>query len=186
MKKIKISRPRKIVILSVAVALGFVGLTAYEINELKNLRSRVGTIESKDREAEAFQAEQEEAYENEKINYEIISKSEQEVRVEKAEPYYKDASSTAISYEAKKMIVYKVKVTNSTTWDYDYSEGVIRGKTSSGSLVAPQSWYQIHPDDRQGAETLSLAPGGVGEVYIYLPYSEDITDLHFSDDYSSV
>ncbi len=182
MKKINISKRKALMIGSVVLVISFIGVTIYELQELKGLRARVHSLEYANGE-EARIAEEEnqanQAYEDQKINYEVLSKEEAELRVEKELANTMDAPEQT-EYETKKVLIYKLKVTNNTTEAYDYTEGDVKGKTKSGSLVAPISGYSIHPDDQKGKDSISLAPGGSAEVYVYFDTDEEIVDLYYS------
>jgi hypothetical protein len=178
MKKINISKRKALIIGSVALVIAFVGVTVYELQELKGLRARVHSLEYAKGEEARIAEEENQAYEEQKINYEVISKETADLRVEK-EVVSMDASDQ-IEYETKKVLVYKLKVTNNTSDAYDYTEGDVKGKTKAGSLVAPISGYTVHPDDQKGKDTVSLAPGGSAEVYVYILADEEIVDLYYS------
>ncbi len=173
-KKVPISK-KLVALAPLALIAVLVGLHVYQLQELRGLRARVHTLEY----ARGEQLAQETQYANEKVDYEILSTTQKTVRVEDPNSYKMDQPE--IKYVEKKVNVYKVKVTNNTSWTYDFVDGDIRGKTASGSLVAPESNFAVHPDDRQGPESLSLAPGGSGEVYVYIPADQAITELYYSN-----
>lgn len=176
MKKISLKVPSKKTIALLVLALVFVGIEVYQLQELRGLRARVHSLEA----AQAEQTSAEQASAAEKVNYEILGKTEKTVRVEDYSNYEQQGTATTPTYVAQKVTEYHIKVTNNTSWTYDYAEGDIRGKTASGNLIAPVSFYSIHPDDKQGPETVSLVPGGYAEIYVYIPTNQPIVDLYYS------
>ncbi len=171
-KKLLKSKHLRIAIPLLLIA-GLVALHVYQLQELRGLRTRVHTLEYANNEQQAEEAK----YAEEKVDYEVVSKEPKSLRVEDMSAY--SMTQTEPTYVNKKVIVYRVKVTNNTSWTYDYSEDQIRGKTATGGLVASEGNYMVHPDDRQGPEYLSLAPGGVGEIYVYISAEQNIVDLYY-------
>jgi hypothetical protein len=159
---------------SVILVLAIVGLHIYQLQEIRGLRARVHSLEY----ARGEQLAEEEKYSQEKVDYEVLEKSQATIRVEEYDGSY-DMERAEPRYVEKQVNVYKVKVTNNTSWTYEFMDGDIRGKTANGSLVSPESMYSVHPDDKRGPEALSLAPGGVGEVYVYLSNSQEIVELYY-------
>ena len=178
MTKIKLRRRQIVFLLSGIFIISVVGLTIYELQELRGLRARVHTIEYNGNEAQNQLDAQDLAYQNEKVDYEVISKTTADVRVQDTESY--NENNEEPKYETKKVYIYKMKVTNNTTFAYEYAEGDVKGKTKSGSLISPVAAYSIHPADRRGKDSLNLAPKGSAVVYVYIPADEEIVELYYS------
>ena len=155
------------------LVIGLAALHVYQLQELRGLRARVHTLEY----ARGQELSEEAKYANESVDYEVLSQSQKTIRVEDPSSYTMDM--TEPTYITKNVNVYKVKVTNNTSWTYDFTDGDIRGKTASGSLIAPESNYTVHPEDRQGPDSLSLAPGGTGEIYVYISADQQVSELYY-------
>lgn len=182
MKKINFSKRRVAKFVGIILVIAAVGLAVYGLFELQGLRARVHTLEYAKGDEARQQAEQQAALEQqiaaEKIDYKVLSKTTKTVRV--TEDYYggEYGEASEPTYKEKEVIEYRVKITNNTTYVYDgYSD--IRGKTKNGTLVNPLDYYTIHEDDRKGAASVSLAPGGSDEIYLYMPADKNIEDLYF-------
>ena len=178
MSRLQVSKKQLVAVAVVLVILGFVGVTVYEQFELRGLRARVHTLENSMNDLGMVY---DGATDDLLVNYEQISKESATVRVLDTGAYNKYDDSSEQTYKSRQVLVYKLKITNSTDWQYDYSEGQVKGKTASGQLVEPLFVSDIHPDDQKGSGTLSLAPGGQGEVYVYLPADKGITELYYTD-----
>jgi hypothetical protein len=179
MVKLQVTKKRLAAVAAVLVIAGFVGVTIYEQFELRGLRARMHTLENNVNDlGMVYDGTADES----KVDYEEISKESATVRVvDLGDMNYKYDESTEQTYKSQKVLVYKLKITNDIGWQYDYSEGQIKGKTASGQLIDPLFASDIHPDDLKGSVTLSLAPGGQGEIYVYLPADKGITGLYYTD-----
>lgn len=182
MKKINLNSRRMAIILCCIFVVATIGFTIYELFELQGLRARVHTLEYQRGVDQAEIEEQNKALESEKIDYKEVSKVNESVRIQAGADYYnQEGYPIPATYDTKEVVVYKVKITNNTSYAYDFTEEQIRGKTKSGSLVDPVYRDLIHPDDLKGKDdTLALAPGGSAETYVYFLKSDQVQELFFN------
>ncbi len=178
MKKININRHNTFVFLLSILGIALVGVLIYTLFELRGLRARVHTVEYSRGEELSQLGQQNESFESEKVDLQILSKSSAVVQVEDMDANIQLQPYQDLVYKPQKVQVYKVKITNNTSVPYDYSDVDIRGKTEAGTLVNSISFLSVHPSDRKGNDTLGLAPGGSGTVTIYFPADEEIISLY--------
>lgn len=179
MAPVKLNRRQVVMLLILLLVGAAIGIHIYELQELRGLRARVHTLEYKNGEEYAYYDETS----DEKVDYEVLSKTTKNVRVEDLDNYKEETDET--TYTTEKMYIYHIRITNNTSYAYEYTESDFRGKTKTGSLIYTTSLYGIHPDDRMGKDSFGLAPGGSQEVYVYIPADEEIVDLYFTP-YGSV
>lgn len=172
----KVRKVLKIVLTLVIIALA--GLGFYELrNQFNDINSRIGVLEDTINPTESTG---EATQQSTDVEYKVLSRTEGNVRIEKEQSYGPNQAEPPKVYETKKYYIYKLKVTNNRSDAYDFSSSDVKGKTEAGTLINAID-YGIHPDDLKGKKTsVSLAPKGTAEVYVFIPAEEEVIDLYFS------
>lgn len=170
--------PRRVLI--VLALVGLVGLSTYQLFELRGLRARVHTLESSGYSSWAYENAYIEANGDNEVQYDEVSRTTETLRVIKDYAVY---TEDEVEYEEKELLVFQVEITNNMDWVYDYSDYNVRGKTAEGQLISGIGQYNIHEEDRKGLDSFSLSPGGKATVYIYFETDQGIEELYFDGYY---
>lgn len=169
------NKPAKIA--AAVILLALVGLGIYELQQkYDSVMDRISNVES-----EVNQLNSEATFadgtpiNNDDLSYQELSKTTESLRIEN-DTTGPDQDTT---YESKQYFVYKLRVTNKSSSPQTFMASNVRGKTKSGTLVDARD-YGIHPDSlKDRRTTVSLAPGGSAEVYVFIPSSEGEVELYF-------
>lgn len=150
-KNLKQALPLIALLLALVAAAGLV----FFYFQIKGLKSRASSLESK----VVYKIDEDEAG---RIDYQVISQSAKDLRVEKEQDYHGEYKP---EYEIKKVRIIRVKISNNTEYLHFHDSFSLSGVNKDGLLIDS---IAVHPDDTEGKTYFGIAPGGSYETEIYI------------------